>query len=90
MFNYKIDYLINEYDYLELLENANLEFSSSNVSETVYFELNGIKFRVSTHKRPSVYDEMGNFSFDYKYENEKICENEVDMYFFIKDLLSAK
>ena len=88
-FNHKTEYIIKEYDIEELLKQAKIEFKTSSISESVYINLKNKRYRFSTHDRPSIYDEFGNYLYDHEceYDNNIICNNEVEMYKKIKQLL---
>jgi len=84
----KIDYKITDvevYDSEQLLEEAGIDFETSLGSESLYFKLNNKEYRVSTHKRPAIVEDL--LDYEHDYENETICKNEKEMYFAIKEFL---
>src|SRR5690554_5049609 len=78
---------IEKYDVIELLTSYGIEFEKS-TSESIYFELDGKEYRLSTHKRPA-YQERGIW-YEWDYENQIICKNEIEMYKEIKNILEGK
>ena len=78
---------IEKYDVIELLTSYGIDFEKS-TSESVYFEVDGKEYRLSTHKRPAYQDESGIWH-EWDYENQIICENEIEMYKEIKNILEV-
>ena len=76
------------FDIEKLLNDHNISFAKSNITESVYFTLNKKEYRVSTHKRPAV--ETSGVYHNHNYENEFICDNEIDMYDVVKRLIKRE
>ncbi len=88
----KLDYVeiveIKCYDLEKLFKEHNVEFEKSEISESVYFEIAGKEYRVSTHRRPDF--EHNGLYYSHEYENEIICGDEVEMYKEIEKLLKEE
>ena len=76
------------FDVEKLLNDHNISFAKSNITESVYFTLNKKEYRVSTHKRPAV--ETSGVYHNHNYENEFIYDNEIDMYDSVKRLIKRE
>lgn len=80
---------IEKYDIVELLTSNGIDFEQSTLSESVYFNFNGISYRVSTHKRPAYMDAGGVW---HRWEEDSdvkfiLCENEIAMYKEIEKII---
>ena len=83
---------IEKYDVAELLTSNGIEFEQSTISESVYFKINDISYRVSTHKRPAYMDAGGVWhQWDEDSNVESIlCENEIEMYKEIEKIIERR
>ena len=83
---------IEKYDVVELLTSNGIAFEQSMISESVYFTFNGETYRVSTHKRPAYMDASGIW---HEWEDDGnmkfiLCENEIEMYKKIKNIIERR
>lgn len=74
---------IREYDIETLLKSKGISFKKSKASESIYLDEGDI--RLSTHKRPA-YELHGSYT-THNYKKEYIFEDEIEMYFWIKNNL---
>ena len=86
--DYVTIYDVKVYDIEKLLNEHNIEFQKSTISESIYFKHNEKEYRLSAHKRPA-YEHNGVW-YDHDYENEIICKDEKEMYITIKNILEVK
>jgi hypothetical protein len=82
---------IEKYDIVELLTSKGIDFEQSTISESVYFKINDISYRVSTHKRPA-YMDAGGVWHQWDEDSDMkfiLCENEIEMYKEIEKIIGG-